>query len=220
MLYPYAVWRPNIVQNYGAGRIVPIGCLCHFTASCADSSTFGWVAQGSHFLVRSDGGVEQFADTSDLVWHAIQASFYYFGIEHAANPPNPYSSSPYCDLTIPQLSASAALCAWLSLMFGIPVRRSLGGSFAPGFKSHFDGRDPSTNWNYGYPYGRHWDGIWKPDIPASWLDNSELAALNRSPWTWEQFGWVVNSYRDWWVEQGVYPRASTAYWYGPQSGGG
>jgi hypothetical protein len=104
----------------------------------------------------------------------------FLGIEHVCMPDT-------CNLTVPQLQASAKLNAWVCRNFGIPVVRSPGAALKPGLKAHNDGLEPGHNtWD---PKG-HWDGIWQPDTP--WTQ--QYAGLKRSPWTARAYLDSVTSY--------------------------
>jgi N-acetylmuramoyl-L-alanine amidase len=209
MYYPYANYSAGVVTNVYQGMLSPIGVMCHFTDMLAFPANMGVL--GVHFRVDRNGTVYQFVDTNDFVWHAHEASRYYIGIEHDAKP-------PFSDLTVNQLQGSAALCAWLSLLYGIPVQRSFGDQFTPGFKSHLDGAYPRASWNSD-PRGAHIDSIWQPDYRPELLNPAERAKLIRTPWTWFQYAWAINFYRSWWLQQGVTENQASNAWLGQYSGG-
>ncbi len=191
MRYPFATWRP--LPWYRADSIRPVGIVHHFTAGCGDAwVTLNQRQVSSHFWVGRDGSVEQYVDTDDRAWHAGGANELFIGVEHQALPGT-------CDLTDTQLYMSAALSAWLCWMYGIPLQRSYGAPLTPGFKAHNDGLDPAATWNPN----RHYDGIWKPDVP--WVTGLDRAMLERSPWTWDNYAWAVYYY-----EWQYWP----SYWWG------
>jgi hypothetical protein len=216
VLYPYANWRSGI-RNYRPSGLYPRGVIEHLTQFCSGDPVPGWNASGigAHFLVQPDGTVDQYLDPTDFVWHARGASYYFLGIEHMAKHPlpgNPSTQPPFCFLSEQQLYGSAALSAWLALLYGFPVQRSLGADLGTsGFKNHYDSTQPGSTWN-----SRHVDGIWKYD--GTWfLNANDRVPSNSSPWTWETYQAVVNYYITWWqANWGIMGNASY-WWYGPQS---
>lgn len=140
----------------------PIGYLFHFTAGCgADlSEVLDDRGISVHFSVDRGGRVFEYVPVTNVAFHAFEASFVYWGVEHTARPGE-------CDLTDEQLSASARLTAGLVELtarrwgLDIPLRKTSGPDLVPGFKDHRDGT--SSTWN----------------------DNGHTDHLYR--WTWDEY---------------------------------
>jgi len=178
-VYPGAIIEPLPSKcdmgPWGGGQ--PLSILNHYTVGCGDpSGTLAAEGLGVQFYVDRAGKVHQLIDAAHWCWHAYEMSHHAVGIEHVAYPGT-------CDLTVPQLEASAKLNAWLCKTFGIPAVRAPGASlYKRGIGSHNDGLEPGHNtWD---PNG-HYDGIWKADV--AWVQGGERTLLNRSPWTAGQF---------------------------------
>lgn len=124
----------------------PIGIIFHYTAGCGSDLSGVFTDRGvsAHFSVDRDGKIYQYVPLGKIAWHADNANSYYVGLEHTALPGR-------CDLTEPQLQASAALSAaivqwaWQRRGVEIPLRKIQGPDLVPGFHDHADG--DGTVWN-------------------------------------------------------------------------
>lgn len=152
------------VANFGAhwpGRH-PIGYLFHYTAGCGSDISGVLDERGIsvHFSVDREGKIYEYVPVSNVAFHAFEASFVYWGVEHNAKPGR-------CDLTEVQLMASARLTAGLVELtrrrwsFDIPLRKTEGPDLVPGFKDHADGTRSTWNDNghtdrlYGWTWSRY-----------------------------------------------------------------
>lgn len=147
-------------------RGYPIGYLFHYTAGCGSDLSEALDARGIsvHFSVDRGGRVYEYVPVTNVAFHAFEASFVYWGVEHSARPGE-------CDLTDEQLLASARLTAALVELtdrrwaFDIPLRKTSGPALVPGFKDHRDG------------------------TTSTWNDNGHTDHLYR--WTWDEYLSVV-----------------------------
>jgi hypothetical protein len=150
------------VRSFGGSwpRRHPIGYLFHYTAGCGSDISGVLDDRGIsvHFSVDRHGRVYEYVPVSNVAFHAFEASFVYWGVEHNAAPDR-------CDLTDHQLSVSARLTAGLIELthrrwgYGIPLRKTSGPQLVPGFKDHSDGTTSTWNDN-GHTdrlYGWTWD---------------------------------------------------------------
>ena len=152
------------VPHLGAGwpRGHPIGYLFHYTAGCGSdiSNVLNKRGISVHFSVDREGTIYEYVPISNVAFHAFEASFVYWGVEHNARPGT-------CDLTDEQLEVSARLTAGLVELtadrwgFEIPLRKTRGPSLVPGFKDHADG------------------------TTSTWNDNGHTDRLYR--WTWPRY---------------------------------
>lgn len=141
-------------RNAGLGTTTydpkPTGIIFHYTAGCGGDISGTLKARGISvtFSVDRDGTIYQYIPIAKAGWHAYGASHHYVGIEHTALPGE-------CELTDPQLEASAALAAgiveWVKRTFDydIPLRKlkaPVRCDYPPGFCDHRDG-DPCWNQN-------------------------------------------------------------------------
>jgi hypothetical protein len=129
----------------------PHGIMFHYTAGCQADLTGLYRTNGyggANFCVARDGTIYQFFSLDVAGWHAYTASHEYLGIEHAALPGT-------CELTDPQLEASAMLSAAVIAVMRkrgirIPLRkmnRAEAARLAPGFLQHHDGPTCAGCWN-------------------------------------------------------------------------
>jgi hypothetical protein len=140
----------------------PIGYLFHYTAGCGSDLSGVLDDRGIsvHFSIDLDGKVYEYVPVTNVAFHAFEASFVYWGVEHTARRGT-------CDLTDEQLQVSARLTAGLveltsrRLAFDIPLRKTQGPELVPGFKDHSDG------------------------TTSTWNDNGHTDALYR--WTWDRY---------------------------------
>jgi hypothetical protein len=124
----------------------PIGYLFHYTAGCGSDISDVLDDRGIsvHFSVDREGRVYEYVPVTNVAFHAFEASFLYWGVEHNARPGT-------CDLTDRQLASSARLTAGLVELterrwgFDIPLRKTEGPELVPGFKDHADGT--TSTWN-------------------------------------------------------------------------
>lgn len=124
----------------------PIGYLFHFTAGCGSDLTNVLNQRGIsvHFSVDQKGTIYEYVPVDNVAFHAFEASFVYWGVEHNA-------LRGRCDLTDEQLMVSARLTAALVELtrrrwgFDIPLRKTQGPDLVPGFKDHTDGT--RSTWN-------------------------------------------------------------------------
>ncbi len=144
----------------------PIGYLFHYTAGCGSDLTNVLNKRGIsvHFSVDREGTIYEYVPISNVAFHAFEASFVYWGVEHNALPGT-------CDLTDEQLEVSTRLTAGLVELtahrwgFEIPLRKTHGPSLVPGFKDHADGT--TTTWNdnghtdrlYRWSWPRYLDAV-------------------------------------------------------------
>jgi hypothetical protein len=146
----------------------PRGIMFHYTSSCSDTtSVFNTLVSrraSVHFVIDrkpKENKTIQYVDLSNRAWHANEASDYYYGIEHNAAPGN-------CALTVLQLQESARISSEIIKFVkqkwdvSIPIVRSPGCSFTPGFKQHSDG------------------------LGCDWNENGHTDGLNQI-WTWPQY---------------------------------
>jgi N-acetylmuramoyl-L-alanine amidase-like protein len=150
------------VKHFGGPwpRDHPIGYLFHYTAGCGSDISGVLDDRGIsvHFSVDLDGKIYEYVPVTNVAFHAFEASFVYWGVEHTARRGT-------CDLTDEQLAVSARLTAGLveltgrRLAFDIPLRKTHGPELVPGFKDHADGTTSTWNDN-GHTdrlYGWTWD---------------------------------------------------------------
>jgi hypothetical protein len=139
---------------WGNGR--PDGVLFHYTAGCGSDIGGTLKSRGIsvHFNISREGTIYQYVPLGNVAYHAYDASYHYWGVEHTA-----FKGS--CDLTDTQLEASAALFAGLieyakeKKGLTIPLRHEPGPAFTKGFKDHKDGT--KTTWNPNV----HVDGLYR-----------------------------------------------------------
>lgn len=137
----------------------PLGYLFHYTAGCGSDISGVLESRGIsvHFSIDRGGKLYQYVPISNVAFHAFEASFVYWGVEHNALPGT-------CDLTDEQLMASARLSAGLIELtrrrwgFSIPLRKTDGPDLVPGFKDHADGTTSTWNDNghTDHLYGWSW----------------------------------------------------------------
>lgn len=152
------------VRNFGGAWPggYPIGYVFHYTAGCGSDISDVLDARGIsvHFSVDRDANVFEYVPVSNVAFHAFEASYVYWGVEHN-------TLRGRCDLTGEQLSASARLTAGLIELTGrrwgfeIPLRKTEGPDLVPGFKDHADG------------------------TTSTWNDNGHTDRLYR--WTWDRY---------------------------------
>lgn len=163
---PVTSWKPY-----------PVGIIFHYTAGCNDdikgtleSNGFG----GAQFCVGRDGKIRQYAEVFRATWHAREASWHYWGIEHTA-----YRG--HCELTDIQLGNSTKLSAALveyalkKWNVKIPLRKLV---------------PPVTLAQLGERYGflDHTDGpnaIEAGGAEHTWNDKGHTDGLYR--WTWDKY---------------------------------
>lgn len=136
------------VRHFGGRwpRGHPIGYLFHYTAGCGSDLTNVLNQRGIsvHFSVDRKGTIYEYVPVDNVAFHAFEASFVYWGVEHNA-------LRGRCDLTDEQLMVSARLTAALVELtrrrwgFDIPLRKTQGPDLVPGFKDHTDGT--RSTWN-------------------------------------------------------------------------
>lgn len=152
------------VRHFGGSwpRGHPIGYLFHYTAGCGSDISDVLDARGisAHFSVDRDGRVFEYVPIFNVAFHAFEASFVYWGVEHNADRGS-------CELTDEQLMVSARLTAGLVELtrarwgFEIPLRKTAGPQLVPGFKDHADGTTSTWNDNahtdrlYGWTWDRY-----------------------------------------------------------------
>lgn len=175
----HAVRKRNYGLRHASGwpRGNPKGILFHYTAGCG--SDIGPVLSSRnisvHFNVDREGVIWQYVSTKDAAYHAYDASYVYFGVEHTA-------LKGVCNLTDKQLKASAklfaALVEWTKRAYGvsIPLVHQPGPALVPGFKDHKDGT--SDTWNPNV----HVDGLYKwswdkyiEEIKSNLAEGDEMA---------------------------------------------
>lgn len=121
-----------------------------------------------HLEIWPDGSVNQFVSLSNRSWHALEASDYYFSINHIITD----EAKP--DFTYEQLQQSSKLSAEIIKFtkekwgMKIPIIRAPGPGFSPGFKEHRDG--VGSAWN---PL-MHRDGLSGIWSWQNYLDNVKL----------------------------------------------
>lgn len=115
--YPDAVWRPPPGMYVGPVRQKTDLVIWHVDAGNADS-LYGWWNQagsgqnGSHFFVKKDGTVEQYAPVDRIVWTSGNGSLRSVGIETQG-----YAAGEW---TPAQRAALIKLTRWLCDVFGVP----------------------------------------------------------------------------------------------------
>jgi hypothetical protein len=163
------VIRRPVVQPTGPwlGRHCPIGIVFHYSAGCSNDIS-GTIAAnvadpnrgygGAQFCVGLDGSIYQYAPLEDATYHANHESHFFWGIEHTAKPGT-------CELTGPQMHASAALSAalvayaakrWGSV---IPLRNwpnARANDYRPGFHDHSAFSGDGLNDHADHLYGWTW----------------------------------------------------------------
>lgn len=109
--YPRAIQKPAEKMLTSGRRARRDGIILHIAASEA-TSLYGWWQQyprnggnGSHFYVRRDGSVEQYADTDLVVWTSQKGSLRTVGVETQGMAEGPWTSQ--------QVETLADLTAWL-----------------------------------------------------------------------------------------------------------
>jgi len=140
----------------------PIGYLFHYTAGCGSDLTHVLNERGIsvHFSIDREGKIYEYVPIFNVAFHAFEASFVYWGVEHNADRGR-------CDLTDEQLIVSARLTAGLVELterrwgFQIPLEKTQGPGLVPGFKDHTDG------------------------TTSTWNDNGHVDRLYR--WTWDEY---------------------------------
>jgi hypothetical protein len=155
---------PRPVHHFGGPwpQDHPIGYLFHYTDGCGSDLSGVLDDRGIsvHFSIDLDGKVYEYVPVTNVAFHAFEASFVYWGVEHTARRGT-------CDLTDEQLQASARLTAGLVELtsrrwaFDIPLRKTEGPELVPGFKDHADG------------------------TTSTWNDNGHTDGLYR--WTWDRY---------------------------------
>lgn len=170
----------------------PIGVLNHFTVGCGDPhDTLVSRGVSAHGCTLQDGTLVQYVPFTRLSWHAYDQAYYTIGWENAALP-------GVCDFNLNMLNRiaqmNAAVIGWTKATynFDIPIQRAPGWHYDAGIKCHTDGLEPGSPWD---PNG-HWDAPWQAqgDAIAQWTSSSEQAALNRSPWSSQEFIQAVQQY--------------------------
>ena len=113
-VYPEAEWMPGRNAHYAAGRTPVESVVCHYTVG---RNSTGIGLQGYfHFLVRRDGGVEQYCQVDAVAWHAGSPwNGLGPGIEVEFLPG--YDDELW---TPPQREAVARLVEWLHDEWGVP----------------------------------------------------------------------------------------------------
>ena len=115
--YPDAVWRPPPGMYVGPVRQKTDLVIWHVDAGNAES-LYGWWNQagsgqnGSHFFVKKDGTVEQYAPIDRIVWTSGNGSLRSVGIETQG-----YAAGEW---TPAQRAALIKLTRWLCSVLGIP----------------------------------------------------------------------------------------------------
>lgn len=156
------------VKNFGGAWPLghPIGYVFHYTAGCGSdiSKVLNERGISVHFSVDRSGKVFEYVPISNVAFHAFEASFVYWGVEHSARPGT-------CDLTDEQLAVSARLSAGLVELtqrrwgYEIPLRKTDGPDLVPGFKDHADGTVSTWNDNghtdhlYRWSWTRYLDEV-------------------------------------------------------------
>jgi hypothetical protein len=172
----------------------PIGFLNHFTDGCGDPfATLKSRGVSVHGCVLQDGSLVQYFPFTVCTAHAYDQAVYTLAFESAAAP------GVGCEYTVPMLERMAQVNAvaldWIRDVYNvdIPTVRSPGWHYEPGIKCHTDGLEPGCPWD---PKD-HWDAPWKAegDPIDKWIWRSAREALNRSPWTSQQFIDAVKRYR-------------------------
>lgn len=113
--YPSASWHPS--PNHGGAMRSHRFALIHGTYGSWPGCT-SWLSNpkagaSAHFVVAKSGHVDQLVDTDTQAWHAIAANPVAVGIE--------FETVHGEALTDAQVSAGAALLAWLHRVHGIPL---------------------------------------------------------------------------------------------------
>lgn len=181
--------------HFGSGWRLghPIGVLNHFTVGCGDPhDTLVSRGVSAHGCTLQDATFVQYVSFKDLSFHAYDQAFFTIGWENAALP-------GVCDFNVNMLARLAQLNAtiikWVAdtYNFQIPIKRAPGASLTdPGIKCHCDGLAPGSTWD---PKG-HYDAPWKAtgDPIDQWVWSSARTALNRSPWSSDDFISAVQQY--------------------------
>ena len=116
--YPDAVWRPPPGMYVGPVRQKTDLIIWHVDAGNANS-LYGWWNQsgsgqnGSHFFVKTDGTVEQYAPIDRIVWTSGNGSIRSVGIETQG-----YAAGEW---TPAQRAALIKLTRWLCSTLGVPM---------------------------------------------------------------------------------------------------
>jgi len=141
----------------------PRGIMFHF-----DEKSGCGPGNSTHFEIHTTGIATQYVSLSNRAWHALEASDYYFSINHIIsdfNNPN---------FSINQLEKSSEISSEI-IKFSrerwgvmIPIIRAPGPGFSPGFKEHRDGI--GSHWN---PL-LHTDGLVSVWSWQNYLDNVKL----------------------------------------------
>lgn len=182
----------GIVSGSGWREGHPIGILNHFTAGCGDPhDTLVSRGVSAHGCTLQDGSLVQYVPFTRLSFHAYDQAFYDIGWENSASP-------MACDFNQHQLcrlaQLNAAVIAWVADTYGfaIPIARAPGAAFTAGLKCHADGLAPGSAWD---PKG-HWDAPWRAsgDPIEVWVSTGERQALDRSPWSADDFVAAVTHY--------------------------
>lgn len=116
--YPDAVWRPPPGMYVGPVRQKTDLVIWHVDAGNANS-LYGWWNQagsgqnGSHFFVKTDGTVEQYAPIDRITWTSGNGSIRSVGIETQG-----YAAGEW---TPAQRAALIKLTRWLCKTLGVPM---------------------------------------------------------------------------------------------------
>lgn len=170
----------------------PIGVLNHFTVGCGDPhDTLVSRGVSAHGCTLQDGTLVQYVSFKNLSWHAYDQAYYTVGWENAAFP-------GVCDFDEHMLARlaqlNAAVIGWTKDTYGfdIPIKRAPGWHFEPGIKSHADGLEPGSTWDPK----THWDAPWQAtgDAINQWVWSSARTALDRSPWSSDDFIQAIQHY--------------------------
>ena len=81
-IFDCAEWKP--VQNHGGAMNRSMGLLLHHAV--ANGSLYGWFNNpasqvSAHFWVSKTGLIEQYVDSEEVAWHAMQMNDNYCGVE-------------------------------------------------------------------------------------------------------------------------------------------
>lgn len=145
--YPQATRMPGAAANWAKGRTPVRTVICHFTVG-RDSTSIG-VNGYFHWLVRRNGEIVQFCETSALAWHA----------GNEGNPVGPGIEVEYLpgaddDIFTPEARAACgALVRWLHTEWSVPLdffdpEQRMPLPLPPGFVAHrsLPNQDHTDTW--------------------------------------------------------------------------